>query len=857
MLRGKGVKMAEVTPRDTTTKKYVIEDNETNHSSNLMVEKRSWCQVYLSQTRILTVKNLQIQRRFLAATLAQFCVGVFILVILAIGAAGIEGLLSKYDALNPNKEAKTLGISDIRCDATYNSSNLKTCYDFAMIGNLNMSGIMMDKKLADEIMLVGGFKQTTARVFKGNCANLRPNSYQAVQQGCTDEDYKTVIGEDPNRKTVTVNGYVQFDTYDEFKDWQFANPNTTRVGVQMDWSKYYAKELSYTIHVNESSACSGMEGTYGCDQVAITDFTAGMQTLVDTALIRMLGPTEMKETASIKVKFRDMPKPVRVVKFDAEASIGPGLVPFSLIFLFAGQLSLMMLEKERKLPDQMKIMGMQEAAYWTSWTINHLLVNTLFVLLFILTGFIFQIKIFVLNDFSILFLTFWLSTLAFTGVAFLLSAFHRENANALVSITPVIIIYYVVGPILAGVVYSASLVRNDWRIIFSCIPLFSPGFHQAFLIQQLFAKAGVGGNGLRFGDIYNNVITPGYDEFGIPVDDYWTIENSFLVQLFNFIAHVFLAWYIQNVTPNLYGKIRPYWFCLLPQYWCGKGKKGKRMELRNGVKFSDRMTGAVREEAENVKDGTYKENRDVAVEIVNLTKTFYTPAGPKTAVGGITYAIDKNQVFALLGHNGAGKSTTINMLVGNMDIDDGDALVFGCSAKEEYDIVSKSMGVCPQHDILWDYLSGKEHLELFAMLKGVQADRIDEEVRVRLEEVNLTHAQNVQAGFYSGGMKRRLSIAISLIGDPKIVYLDEPTTGMDPVTRRDVWTSIQKAKEGRVIMLTSHSMEEADVLGDKIGIMSHGRMQALGTPSTYQMTIHKLYLKMEIIAPRALDSDTW
>ena len=115
------------------------------------------------------------------------------------------------------------------------------------------------------------------------------------------------------------------------------------------------------------------------------------------------------------------------------------------------------------------------------------------------------------------------------------------------------------------------------------------------------------------------------------------------------------------------------------------------------------------------------------------------------------------------------------------------------------------LGICPQHDILWEQLTGREHLELFAALRGMPKELIQKEVDRRIIDVNLGRSQNVSSGAYSGGMKRRLSIAIALLGDPKIVYLDEPTTGMDPVTRRDVWDMIIRAKKGRVIVLTTHS----------------------------------------------------
>jgi len=139
------------------------------------------------------------------------------------------------------------------------------------------------------------------------------------------------------------------------------------------------------------------------------------------------------------------------------------------------------------------------------------------------------------------------------------------------------------------------------------------------------------------------------------------------------------------------------------------------------------------------------------------------------------------------------------------------------------------MGVCPQHDILWKALTAEEHLELFAALRNIPAENIPAEVSERLEDVDLTSAREGLAGDFSGGMQRRLSVAIALIGNPKMVFLDEPTTGMDPISRRKVWNLIEKVKRGRVTLLTTHSMEEADILGDKIAIMKEGRLASVGT----------------------------
>ncbi|CAI5987769.1 unnamed protein product [Closterium sp. NIES-64] len=158
-------------------------------------------------------------------------------------------------------------------------------------------------------------------------------------------------------------------------------------------------------------------------------------------------------------------------------------------------------------------------------------------------------------------------------------------------------------------------------------------------------------------------------------------------------------------------------------------------------------------------------------------------------------------------------------------------LIYGHSIRDPGSMaaIRAIMGVCPQFDILWDRLTSQEHLYLFARIKGLLPSQIPKECSMLLEEVKLTNVTRSRTSGYSGGMKRRLSVAIALIGDPKIVFLDEPTTGMDPVSRRHVWDIIERAKRGRAIVLTTHSMEEADILGDRIAIMAKGRMRCIGT----------------------------
>mmetsp|Transcript_3349 Transcript_3349/g.6402 ORF Transcript_3349/g.6402 Transcript_3349/m.6402 type:complete len:1761 (+) Transcript_3349:6162-11444(+) len=215
-----------------------------------------------------------------------------------------------------------------------------------------------------------------------------------------------------------------------------------------------------------------------------------------------------------------------------------------------------------------------------------------------------------------------------------------------------------------------------------------------------------------------------------------------------------------------------------------------------------------------------------AVTTSLLTKAF----GEFQAVKGVSLSMSFNEVFCLVGHNGAGKSTCINMLVGNTCPTSGTASIFGHDISTSINQVRKMIGVCPQDDFLYNNLTALEHLELFATLRGVNPLQLKATVLEWLEDMNLTEVSNNRSCTYSGGMKRRLSVALATIGNTRFVVLDEPTTGMDPCNRRYVWKHIEKIKQGRTILLTTHAMEEADLLADYVSVMHQGSVAAEGTP---------------------------
>jgi ABC-2 type transport system ATP-binding protein len=233
---------------------------------------------------------------------------------------------------------------------------------------------------------------------------------------------------------------------------------------------------------------------------------------------------------------------------------------------------------------------------------------------------------------------------------------------------------------------------------------------------------------------------------------------------------------------------------------------------------------------------------NLAIQTFNLTRTF----GSLVAVNGISFGIKKGELFALLGPNGAGKTTTISMLCCLLKPSAGTALVMGHDiAKESYE-VKKRLGVSPQETTLSEHLNSIENLEMVARLHGLPAAKAHKWSKLLLETMGLESRAKDQVRKFSGGMKRRLSIAMALIHDPEILVLDEPTLGLDPQARRAVWDYISRLKGEKTVLLTTHYMEEADTLADRIGIIDQGKIVALGTPNdlkTKMIDTHSLIIK--------------
>lgn len=317
----------------------------------------------------------------------------------------------------------------------------------------------------------------------------------------------------------------------------------------------------------------------------------------------------------------------------------------------------------------------------------------------------------------------------------------------------------------------------------------------------------------------------------------YKFQSSLIIMAISLFITFWLGIYLDNVLPSAYGLRKPWYFCFTARYWFGSDPDQRRIRIHNRQNTSQSQDIEQGNDFETVyikKDNFEPPSNDLRAQekdnkilrISDLKKTFDNGF---QAVKGINVKMYNGQIFALLGHNGAGKTTTISMLTGLINSTSGHCDVFGYDLFNDMNNVRQFMGVCPQHDILFDLLTPEEHLDIFCDFKGVDKRTKKEEIEKMLKDVDVWASKDIEAKNLSGGNRRKLSVAIALIGGSKLVLLDEPTSGMDLSGRRKLWNMLKNYKSNRIIILTTHYMDEADILGDRIGIMTDGQLICLGS----------------------------
>jgi len=493
---------------------------------------------------------------------------------------------------------------------------------------------------------------------------------------------------------------------------------------------------------------------------------------------------------------------------------GTMLYPIALTLQLPVYTFFLVLEKKQKLIEMMKAHGMK---MWHYYVVNYTFFFVLYSLaaaFFWISGVAGQIRFFSQTNPGVLFVYFFGWGFSMISLSFFLSSFLSDPRAATVvgyaialmgTLTAVSICIGVYGNLFS---FSLHQQMPRWTFIW---PQFSFARATYLIGNRCLAEAGC------YGDF--STITPSDEIVGCFVGMYLSGFLYFLIFL-----------YLDAVLPREYGIAKHPLFFI---DWIWKKKKNYA-NPRATLSTPLLNTGP---------DGTPKENEDISALrsfvhknansaqkfplLTNELRMVYDDG--HVALHGLSLVAKKNSCLGLLGENGAGKTTTISMLTGLFPPTSGNAFVGGYNIVGDIDKVHIVMGLCPQFDILWDDLTCEEHMLFYGRLKGISPADEHEHAKTLLNEVGLYESRHKKSSQLSGGMKRRLSLAISMAGNSRIIFLDEPTTGLDPASRRRIWEIIARAKQNRAILLTTHGMDEAETLCNEIGILAHGKLRCFGS----------------------------
>jgi ATP-binding cassette subfamily A (ABC1) protein 3 len=477
-----------------------------------------------------------------------------------------------------------------------------------------------------------------------------------------------------------------------------------------------------------------------------------------------------------------MPMPIDGTVFDLFWAAAGALLPwcFVLIFKYSEYLAIstFITEKETRVREGLKMMGVTNAALIISWYLTYAII--LFVMTFCLTLAL-KLTLMRLTSFVLLNLFFWLFTMSYIAFGYLIHTFFDKAMTG--GIVGMIMSFAMFVVKVAAITPDTPYGQQMW------LSLLAPtAFAQGISLVATYEK---NEKALDFSSMHDDV-------------ENFTFGSALLMLTVDIIIYTLLGAYLDEVLPKQFGIQQPLCFCFSKAYWKGNA-------VQDGVEEEDSAADDFGEDDEpDIEEVPMElqqqEQSNSSVNINKLRKVFSTPDGPKVAVHGLNLTIYRDQIFVLLGHNGAGKTTTMTMLTGLYMPSSGDATVQGRSIKTQMPEIRQRIGVCPQHDVLFAELTVIEHLQIFAGLKGLVGAEAETEVEEKIAEVGLTEKKAVRSSNLSGGQRRKLSLAISLIGNSTAVFLDEPTSGMDPYSRRSTWNILQSNREGRVIILTTHFM---------------------------------------------------
>ncbi|XP_054282014.1 phospholipid-transporting ATPase ABCA1-like isoform X1 [Macrosteles quadrilineatus] len=457
-------------------------------------------------------------------------------------------------------------------------------------------------------------------------------------------------------------------------------------------------------------------------------------------------------------------------------------------------------EKEQRLKETMRVMGLGNLVHWLGWFIDSIV--PMMVTITMLTAILVYGNILKNADPMLVFTFLSVYGVATIAQAFLLSTFFsKANLSAACGGIIFFILYLPYSFLVRWILFMSPWIKASLAL--SSNVAFGLGAGYLSLLEER-------GTGVSWPDLWQSPLYG--DDFNLGLVLVMLMVDTFLYFL--------LTWYIEAVFPGEFGIPKCWYFLVTKSYWCGTSCK---------TDFTDSSDKLIENEVfVETHDNFEAEPRGMrkGVAVHNLGMVY---SNGKVAVNNLNINFYENQITSFLGHNGAGKTTTISILTGMFPPTSGTAYINGLDIRKQMDSIRSSLGMCPQHNVLFNLLTVEETLWFFGLLRGKDTEVVRPEIEHMIQDLGLPHKATSLTQDLSGGMQRKLSVAVAFIGGSKTVILDEPTSGVDPYSRRSIWELLIKYKKDRTVLLTTHYMDEADLLGDRIAIIADGQLQCCGS----------------------------
>ena len=523
------------------------------------------------------------------------------------------------------------------------------------------------------------------------------------------------------------------------------------------------------------------------------------QLLIDKAIIKTLSDSSKTSIPDIQIRKKVMDQ--KGYSYKSKVNNMQSYMPFLMTIYYipciCSLLNHLVIEKETKIKQSLIIIGLKRSIFWGSWALIYTFIIVVSSSLCIL--FMYYFKLFVFVHWSVLIVILLIFGLSCCCISFILSTMiDKSKTGNVVSIIISILLF-------SGYFVEESIKNSSNIIRYTCLFTISP---------------------VSFVSFFNKIVSFEQGGRSITLFDVWMDKNlkfNFLGLCFSLFLYYTIAIYLDNVLPQGNNFHRHWYFFISDLFSHYRSSNNSSLNSINKSEISYELETKgnqfIEDDPKSLKDATVRVN--------NIKMTYKLNGKDKEVLKGINFNAFSNEIFAILGHNGAGKTTLINIMTGIISPSKGEIYYNNRSLVGHEIEICSEFGYCPQFDTFNNNLNVGEHIILFGGIKGLRKDEIN--VEAILKEIDLYEKRENFPNELSGGQRRKLNIALAFLGSPKYVFLDEPTTGLDPYSRKNIWNFLSHKKKGCTIFVTTHYMDEADFLADRKMIIYDGKIICLGS----------------------------